>query len=148
MDDPSSLTIRRVIAADPARLFDAWVDAAQLMAWWGPEGVACISASIDARVGGEYRIGNLLPDGSVLWICGRFVEISRPDKLVFEWSIEGASAEKELVAVEFAGSDDGRSTEVIVRHMKIKDLETREGHEAGWIGCLNGLAGFVARSRS
>jgi uncharacterized protein YndB with AHSA1/START domain len=61
-----SLIVRRTIAATPARLFDAWTTPELLTQWWGPANVTCPAAEVDLRVGGQYRIANQMPDGSVL----------------------------------------------------------------------------------
>ena len=42
--------------------------------------VTCPQAEVDLREGGSYRLANLEPDGSIIWITGRFehVEHSAP----------------------------------------------------------------------
>lgn len=49
----------------------------------------------------------------------------------------------ERVTVRFEPRDD--ATEVIVVHERIASPGAREGHEHGWIGCLDGLDAFFAR---
>ena len=92
MSGDSALVVRRKIEATPEELFSAWTDRKQLVQWWGPQGVTCTSAEVDARVGGRYRIGNRLPSGEVLWIAGVFEKISPPNELIFTWQIEGRPA--------------------------------------------------------
>ena len=138
-----SLTVRHIIDAAPARVFAAWVEPRHVLKWWGPKGVVCTEASIDLKVGGKYRIGNRLPDGSVLSIVGEYEEVSPPDKLVFQWRLEGVCEHSERVTVDFLEREDGRSTEVVVTHERIADQTMRDGHEAGWNGCLQGLDDFV-----
>ena len=143
MTDPQiTLVVRRTIAATPERLFAAWTDSAELQRWWGPDGVTCIGSEIDLRVGGRYRIGNRLPDGSTLWIVGTFEAIERPHRLTYTWRVEGGSTERERVTVDFAGR--GSSTEVTVTHERISSETARQQHELGWTGCLAGLARFAA----
>ena len=139
-----TLLVRRRISATPARLFDAWTSAPELLAWWGPRGVECTHAEVDARVGGRYRIGNRLPDGQMIWLSGEFIEVEKPAKLVFTWNREGAQSEPERVTVRF--EPRGTETEVIVLHERIADGRARDGHEDGWQGCLDGLASHVTRS--
>jgi uncharacterized protein YndB with AHSA1/START domain len=127
-----ALVIRRTINASVARVFEAWTQPEQLRRWWGPRPVTCSAADVDLRVGGEYRIGNLLPDGTV----------------VYTWEIERKgkpSPERSRVTVRFEAHDD--KTEVIVVHERIDTDETRADHEQGWNGCLDGLAAlFTAGS--
>ncbi|HEX3846848.1 MAG TPA: SRPBCC domain-containing protein [Steroidobacteraceae bacterium] len=138
----ANLVVRRVIHASPERLFDAWTDPAQLVRWWGPDGVDCPSAQIDLRVGGIYRIANRLPDGSTIWIAGVFEEVERPRRLVYSWHVEGKPGGAERVTVEFNAVEAG--TEVVVTHERVLDADTRRSHENGWQGCLDSLERYVA----
>jgi uncharacterized protein YndB with AHSA1/START domain len=139
--DGTTLEVRRTIKATPERLFAAWTDPAQLMAWWGPQGVDCIGAEVDLRTGGRYRIGNQMPDGSRIWIVGTFEIIDRPRLLTYSWLLEGTPSAVERVTVRFEQADGG--TEVIVTHEKIPDERLRSQHVYGWAGCLDGLAAYL-----
>lgn len=132
-----TLVVRRTIEASAEKLFAAWTEPSQLKLWWGPKGVRCIGAELDLRVGGSYRIGNQLPDGTILWIAGEFELIERPRKLVFSWRLEGVESAPERVTVQFEAAGD--ATEVIVTHERIANRELRERHEQGWVGCLESL---------
>ena len=136
-----NLVVSRIIPASAERLFKAWTEPEQLKQWWGPESVTCIAAEVDLRVGGRYRIGNRFPDGSVLWISGKFERIDAPHKLVYTWQI-GTDPREELVTVSFRPTADGQ-TEVTVVHKRIPDTTTRDRHEQGWLGCLKKLASFL-----
>jgi len=135
------LIVRRTIAASPERLFAAWTQPQQLMRWWGPEGVRCTEAHLDLRPGGAYRIANALPDGSTLWIKGTFETVEPPHRLVYSWRLEPGEDAGERVTVRFEPKRD--ATEVIVVHERIPTSPAREGHERGWVGCLEGLAAFT-----
>jgi len=135
-----SLVVRRVIKAPPEKVYAAWASASSLQQWWGPEGVTCPEAELDVRAGGRYRIKNAMPDGSVLWISGEFERVSPPDELVFSWSVGDAAPERVTIRFERRGDTD---TEVIVIHDKIGSTALRDGHSAGWEGCLAGLAEFI-----
>jgi uncharacterized protein YndB with AHSA1/START domain len=133
----ATLFVRRRIQAPPEMLFAAWTEPAQLLRWWGPEGVACADAQVDLRAGGAYRIANRMPDGSLIWICGVFEAIEAPVRLVYSWRLEGSAGPAERVTVEFVR--DGEATEVVVKHERIADAAARASHERGWEGCLDGL---------
>lgn len=134
-----SLVVRRKIKSSPERLFEAWTTPAHLRAWWGPRGVKCNEAVIDLRVGGHYRIGNLLPDGKVVVIEGTFELIEPPSKLIYTWCVDHGPIERVTVRFEVDARAPG-STEVIVVHDDIRDDAVRTTHETGWSGCLEGLA--------
>jgi uncharacterized protein YndB with AHSA1/START domain len=149
-----SLVARRVIPASAEVLFDAWTTPSMLLSWWGPRGVRCTHAEVDARVGGRYRLGNELPDGSTVWIGGEFVRVERPTRLEYTWVIGDAvvaEGEKETVTVRFEARG-AEETEVIVVHERIADEAMRRGHAEGWEGCLEGLRewadGTVSERRS
>jgi len=136
-----SLVVRRTIYATAARVFEAWTQPAHLLKWWGPDPVNCPEAEVDLRVGGRYRIANRFPDGKVLWIVGEFERVTPPHELVYTWRVEPESQASERVTVRF--KPHGGATEVIIVHEHIPDRATRDMHERGWQGCLNGLAEYV-----
>ena len=141
MSSQITLVVRRVIQAEAQRVFDAWTRPELLVKWWGPRPVTCREAEVDLRVGGTYRIANLLPDGSVLFIFGEFEVVEPPRRLVYTWRIDqrsGPEAEESRVTVRFEGQ--GSATEVIVLHERIDSEKTRSDHELGWSGCLDNLA--------
>jgi uncharacterized protein YndB with AHSA1/START domain len=137
-----TLIVRRTIRASPERLFDAWTQPALLRQWWGPESVICSDAQVDLEVGGRYRIANRFPDGSTVWISGEFEAIERPNRLVYTWRVGSAAAAAERVTVSFEAR--GTSTDVVVTHERIPDPATRDQHEHGWRGCLDGLERWIA----
>jgi uncharacterized protein YndB with AHSA1/START domain len=137
------LIVRRTIAADARRLFEAWTRPEQLRSWWGPKGVRCSAAEVDLRVGGRYRIVNALPDGGEIVIAGAFTAVEAPRRLAYSWAIAPGDGAPELVTVRFDPIDDAR-TEVVVTHERIASPRLRDGHRAGWDGCLDGLAVYVA----
>ena len=143
-EPPLTLTLRKLVKASPERVFSAWTEPRRIIKWWGPKHVDCIDASLELSVGGRYRIANKLPDGSILWIDGAYEEITPPERLVFSWIVEGLSPHPEKVIVEFQARNAGRATEVVVTHERMPDAETRESHEIGWIGSLEGLADYLA----
>jgi len=142
--DATVLVVRRTIRAPATRLFDAWTRPEHLRRWWGPRPVTCASAEVDLRVGGAHRIGNLLPDGKLLWIVGEFERVAPPHELVYTWRLEPGGAAAERVTVRFEPRDG--VTDVVVIHERIATAAARDGHRAGWDGCLDGLERFAAEA--
>lgn len=136
-----SLTVRRFVAASPDRVFRAWTDPNEMQKWWGPTGVSCLSVEVDLRVGGQYRIENGLPDGSILWISGNYEVIEKPQLLIYTWIVENASPTTERVEVRFERQDSG--TNVVITHKRIATKVLSERHQHGWVGCLLGLAEYL-----
>ncbi|HET7175358.1 MAG TPA: SRPBCC domain-containing protein, partial [Gammaproteobacteria bacterium] len=121
-----TLVVRQTVQGTPEQLFAAWTEPERLRRWWGPEGVECIGAELDLRVGGAYRIGNRLPDGTVLWIAGVFESIEPPYRLRYTWGLGAAAESVERVTVRFERRGEG--TEVIVTHERIADAGLRDRH--------------------
>ncbi|MEP0518823.1 MAG: SRPBCC domain-containing protein [Hyphomicrobiales bacterium] len=141
-----SVLIRRVVRGTPDQVFKAWTEAEHIQKWWGPAHISCPQCEMDLRVGGAYRIANLLPDGSTIWIIGRFLKIERPHLLSYSWQ-SGSSPEhgdkaQEQVTVRFVSHGD--KTEVIVEHRHIADEKTQTSHTNGWTGCLDGIEAYCS----
>ena len=136
-----TLVVRRHVRASPQALFDAWTRPELLIRWWGPQGVTCPEAEVDLRPGGRYAIANETPSGT-LWIRGEFLVIEAPNRLVYTWRVGDDGPNDQRVTVRFEPREDG--TEVIVLHEHIADQATADDHEAGWQGCLEGLAVWAA----
>jgi uncharacterized protein YndB with AHSA1/START domain len=139
----ATLVVRRCINATREKLFAAWTQPTILVRWWGPEGVICPVAEIDLRVGGSYRIANQFPDGTVVWIAGKFEVIEPPHRLTYTWKLESQKGPVERVTVCFEVY--GAATEVVVTHKRIPDDAARTSHERGWIGCLDSLLKYAER---
>jgi len=144
------LEVRRFVPAPPEQVFRAWTDPAALKRWWGPVGVQCVAAEIDLQPGGRYRIGNALPTGAIVWIHGAFEQIDPPNLLVYSWCTsetdrspgQDAQTPAERVTIRFRPSGEG--TDLIIEHHRIPTAALRDGHQAGWDGCIDGLIGFLA----
>ncbi len=140
-----TLVVRKTIDGDAEAVFRAWAEPEHIVKWWGPAHVTCSDCTVDLRVGGSYRIANRFADGSILWIRGEFERIDPPNLLVYSWCTEPATTQpgglSERVSVRFV--DNSGKTEVIVEHSRIPSPSVQEGHEAGWIGCLEGLRTYL-----
>jgi uncharacterized protein YndB with AHSA1/START domain len=139
--DALSLVVRRTIRAPVERVFEAWTKADQIRRWWGPGPVTCLGAEVDLRVGGAYRIGNQLPDGTVMWITGVFELVSPPRELVYSWSTAPDAPSSERVTVRFEPREG--ATEVTIVHERIPNGTSRDQHQQGWFGCLDGLERYL-----
>lgn len=138
------LHMQKLIPAPPERVFRAWTDPDELRKWWGPKGVRCLSAEVDLRIGGQYRIANELPDGTVLWIAGEFEIIEKPQVLIYTWIVETANPTVERVSVRFEPHEIG--TELTLSHELISTTALRDQHQQGWIGCMDGLHDYLSDS--
>jgi uncharacterized protein YndB with AHSA1/START domain len=133
--------LERTIAAPREIVFDAWLTADVLKRWWpaGSDWETPI-AEVDARVGGRLRLVMRSPDGEEFGGIGEFIEIGRPERLVYSWTWDGHGAHEgtHLVEVEFSDAGDGR-TLVVLTNRGLPDDEARRAHREGWETSLDNL---------
>jgi uncharacterized protein YndB with AHSA1/START domain len=141
---PPSLVISRTYPAPVERVFKAWTDANQLGQWFAPSDDYTTKATVDLRVGHEYRISIAHKGGNVHNVLGIYRLIDPPRKLVYTWRWEGGPETDTLVTVDFTPRGD--STEVTITHDQFLDVETRNKHNEGWSGCFNRLERFLTSS--
>ncbi len=135
---PAVVEVRRVIAAPPAVLFAAWLDAASIAIWMRPLDISQTDATIDARVGGEYKL-NMHTSSGVVNHHGKYVVIEPNSKLVFTWNSPHTGGET-LVTVTFTPVEGG--TEVFLLHEKLPTDQV-QGHNGGWTSGMDKLAAFA-----
>ena len=74
----------RVFEAPRERVFRAWTDPEQLKRWWGPKGFTNTFHEFDPRPGGHWRFFMHGPDGTDYPNHSTFVEITEPERIVFD----------------------------------------------------------------
>jgi uncharacterized protein YndB with AHSA1/START domain len=86
-----ALVITRVFDAPRHRVWDAWTDPKQMAKWWGPHGFTNPVFEMDVRPGGAILIHMKRPgpDSPTMPVTGAFVEVVKPEKLVFTHSAYG-----------------------------------------------------------
>lgn len=129
------LEVRRIIPAPRERVFQAWTRPEEVKKWAAPGDMNVPVAEVDLRVGGKYRIEMQAPNGARHIASGEYREITPPKRLVYTWGWEDTALKDSVVTVEF--QDRGKSTEVILRHERLPDAESRARHLEGWTGCMN-----------
>jgi uncharacterized protein YndB with AHSA1/START domain len=133
--------LERAIAAPRETVFDAWLSPDVLKLWWpaGSDWETPI-AEVDARVGGKLRLVMRSPDGEEFGGTGEFIEIERPERLVYIWTWDGHGAHEgtNLVEVELRDMGDG-GTLVVLTNRGLPDEESRRAHREGWHASLDNL---------
>jgi uncharacterized protein YndB with AHSA1/START domain len=128
------VSIEKIIHAPIEKVFDAWLDP-KLMSKFimGMPDMPESEVANDPREGGGFTI-TMHYRGEELPHTGRYLEISRPDKLVFTWVSHHSAAENSTVTLNFTRIDEDK-TNVSLVHVKFIDEEMRSAHEGGW-GCI------------
>jgi uncharacterized protein YndB with AHSA1/START domain len=103
------ISLTRVFDAPRELVFDAWTHPEQVVHWWGPRGFTTTIHEMDVRPGGVWRFTMHGPDGADYPNRVVFVEVIKPERLVYDHGPEGQSEMKEFhVTVTFA-DDDGKT---------------------------------------
>jgi len=133
-----SVNIDKIIQAPIEKVFDAWLDPKMLAIFMkGMPDKADTDVEMDAREGGRFTFIMHLGDQKIPH-TGKYLEISRPDKLVFTWVSPYSVVENSTVTLNFTKKDDNK-TNISLSHVRFIDEEARSGHEEGWGNILNKL---------
>lgn len=133
-----SLTLIRRLNAAPARVYAAWTQPDQLARWFGPDAGPVLTAEVDARPGGRFRILFRTLDGEQHDVRGTYQAVEPNRRLVFTWHWVSTPERESLVTVELRPIGDG--TELTLTHAQFFDEAARDGHQRGWTGTLDKLA--------
>jgi uncharacterized protein YndB with AHSA1/START domain len=142
------LVFARVFDAPRELVFDAWTHPEHLAHWWGPDGFTLTTREMEAREGGIWRFVMHGPDGRDYRNRIVFVEVRRPDRLVYEHVPEpGDEPVRFAVTVTF-DERDGK-TQLVMRMLfpsrQARDHVVRTyGAEEGAKQTLGRLAAYLA----
>ncbi|PSM18410.1 MULTISPECIES: SRPBCC family protein [Nitratireductor] len=137
--DARVLEIERLIAAAPDAVFDAWVDPAVLVSWWGPEGVTTPQVALDVQEGGHWSTTMRTPGGDRV-VSGIYRTIERPRLLVFTWAWtrdDGTRGDETVVEVSFDPAPQG--TRMRLTQRRFATTDDRDNHRMGWNSSFNDL---------
>jgi uncharacterized protein YndB with AHSA1/START domain len=143
--EPLVIVVKRQFEAPAERVFDAWLDpqAAGQFLFRTPTG-EMKRVEIDAQVGGMFVVAE--QRGEVLAEhFGRYVEIDRPQRLVFLFSISGFRDPEEVVSrVTIDITANGSGCELTLTHeIDPQWIEYRDRTREGWTMILENLNAYV-----
>ena len=146
MNSPSATATVRVTRrfdASAERVFDAWLDVekASTFLFATPSG-RMVRAELDARVGGSFSFVDRR-DGEDVEHTGTYLEIDRPRRLVFTFSVPKYSSVVTRVTIEIAPMGSGCEL-VLTQEGVLPEYSSQT--ESGWNGILEGLASAVSRT--
>ena len=131
-----NVRVTRRFSASPERVFDAWLDPKTAGKWLFATATGqMVRVEIDARVGGSFYIVERR-DGEDAEHIGEYLEIDRPRRLVFTFSVQKDSPDVDRVTIEIVPL--GTGCELTLTH-EMKP-EWTEYASRGWIMVLDGLA--------
>lgn len=135
------------IAAKPERVFQALIDPAEVVQWWGQKGVYRATEYVaELRVGGGWHTAGDGPNGGHFVVEGRITEIDPPRVLAYTWMASWTGDAQTQVRWELSPTETG--TRVIVHHSGFAGrLELTESYR-GWPRMLAWLQAFLERGET
>lgn len=148
--DPRELRHSRHIPAPPSRVFDAWTRPELLLRWFSPKPVVTVSADIDLRPGGKFRVVMRLPDGTEMPHEGLYLEVVPGRRLVstsafrtpWEPAPEPRPGTCEFpMVLDLSFEPEGDGTRYVARAlhwtMSARDQHEQMGFDPGWNQCTD-----------
>ena len=110
--------------------------------WYAPsDDFGPTVGEVDPQVGGQYRIGMLLPGRTEpRFVSGQYCRVDAPRTLSFTWAWEPHKPgwNETQVTLEFHPKGDG--TDLVLTHERFRSEPDKNSHAQGWQGCLNRLS--------
>ena len=132
-----TVNVSKTIHAPIEKVFDAWLNPKLLSKFMTPmPGMPASDVENDGREGGSFTIIMHAGDDK-LPHTGKYLEINRPDKLVFTWASH-SSLDDSRVTLNFTKIDD-HETKISLSQVKFIDEQARSDHEGGWSSILDKL---------
>lgn len=137
-----TVNVSKVIKAPIEQVFDAWLNPKLLSQFMMPmPGMPPSDVTNDAREGGSFTITMHAGDDD-LPHTGKYLEINRPDKLVFTWESH-CSVDNSVVTLNFTRISE-EETNIDLNHVKFVNEQTRSDHEGGWGNILERLSNAMS----
>jgi len=134
------------IDAPPERVFQAWIDPQQRLAWWGDDATyRGTKMESDLRVGGKWRTEGKSTQGKPFSVSGQYTRVEPPTALGFTWNHDwGQSGLPEThVLIELTPTSSG--THVTLTHSGFTSTSERDDHNRGWQRVLGWLHSYLGR---
>ncbi len=136
------LSMERVLDAPRNLVFDAWSTPQHLAHWWGPKGFTLPSCTVEFHAGGAFRFVFRGPDGTDYPFVGKYLEVARPERIVFKGVIHNTPGQEVLTTVTFE-EHRGKTTLRVHQTYSFESDATRGARE-GWTQTLDRLAEYLA----
>ena len=159
--DNDAVLAEVLVAAPPARVFEAISDPKQTAQWWGQKGMYRLTETkADVRVGGKWLSAGVGQDGKAFSVSGEYLEVDRPRLLVHTWVPSYENLGNTVVRWELQAHDVhglhregphkvGTGTLVRIRHSGFGgNVESAKGHGEGWKRVLGWIQAFVEEGKT
>lgn len=156
MIDDRVVTFRRLVDAPRELVWRAWTTAEYVEQWWGPPGCENTDCEIDLRVGGDFHLQMLVPNGESYPCSGRIVECDPPSRLAIAGDDEaehpcGAGLPPGALVILTLDDQDGKTALTLETRFSTAaamHAANASGYSTNWPPCIDRLAEFVASHRT
>jgi uncharacterized protein YndB with AHSA1/START domain len=140
---PGTVTLHRVIAAPPERVFKAFVTAGAFAKWLPPNGFYATVHFMDAKVGGSYKMSfTNLTTGNGNSFSGQYIEMVEGKKLKYTSRFEDTNLTGEMFnTITFTKSIAGTDMKVVQEG--IPDMIPVDMCYLGWQESIDQLVALV-----
>jgi len=140
---PSTVRLHRVLAAKPAKVYRAFIEADAMAKWLPPNGFACTVHRLDAKVGGTHRMSfRNFTTGMSHSFGGEYLELVPGERLRYTDKFDDANLPGEMqVTVTLKPVSVG--TELNIVQEGLPDVIPVEACYLGWQESLRNLASVV-----
>jgi uncharacterized protein YndB with AHSA1/START domain len=126
-------------------VFEMWEKPEHMVKWWGPKGFTLTKCEVDFRAGGKFSWTMRGPDHKDYPFEGQYVEVKRPEKIVFDGLVHNVPGQNTHTVVTF--EDLGTRTRLTVHQEYTFEAAMTRGAYEGWSQSLDRLAGLIAAER-
>ena len=135
------LELEIALPCSPAAAFRAWTDGAEILRWWGEDGVyRTIDWEADLQPGGRW-LATFEGDGATFTAQGEYLAVSAPDRLDWTWSADWAPGAVSTIAMTFSASPEG--TRLRLRNFGFETAREAEESKEGWDQILGWLTAYL-----
>ena len=140
----AELTIERDFAVSPERLFAAVSKQADLLAWWGPEGMHVPQHDLDFTRKGPWFSVMQNAEGQQYKVSGQVTHVDPPNSVGFTWAWHDENDARGAEShVTFKVSARGSGARLTLLHVDLPDDEAAQNHNKGWSSSLNKLTALL-----
>ncbi|HET9135769.1 MAG TPA: SRPBCC family protein [Candidatus Kapabacteria bacterium] len=140
---PGTVTLHRVLKADPEKVFRAFTTADAMAAWLPPYGFVCQVHEMDAKVGGSYKMTFInFTTGNGHSFGGKYIEITPNEFLKYTDVFDDPNLPGEMITTVWFKKSIG-GTELRVTQEGIPDMIPVDMCYLGWQESLDKLMRLV-----
>lgn len=140
---PGTIQLHRVLRATPERVYQAFLDADALVKWLPPNGFTARMHSMDAKVGGAFRMSfTNFTTGNSHAFGGEYLELVPHERIRYTDKFDDPNLPGEM-QVTITLKQVSVGTEVNITQAGIPDMIPTEACYLGWQESLTLLAKLV-----